>query len=184
DGPPAPLASPPPRFDEVQQGLQRPIADPLLAQVRHQVLQVVGVAPGKPGRARDQLGLPLEAERARPLRMARVGEEAQRLRPSAGKPRRLGLYLPFAALALAIALWSAFWVIASGQIAVRLDHAKAGLADAGYRLSWKDRRIGGYPFRMDVTLTEVAVREPSGWALAAPRLEAEAPAYALGQWLV
>jgi hypothetical protein len=101
-----------------------------------------------------------------------------------GKPRRLGLYLPFALLLVAIVAWSGFWLWARGELARRLDAASASLAAQGYEVAWKDRKIGGYPFRMNVTLSEVRAREPGGWALSAPRLEAEAPAYAPGDWLV
>jgi len=101
-----------------------------------------------------------------------------------GKPRRLGLYLPFALLLAAIVAWSGFWLWARSELAHQLDTAAASLGTQGYQVAWKDRRIGGYPFRMDVTLTDVRAREPSGWELQASRLEAEAPAYALGDWLI
>jgi hypothetical protein len=100
------------------------------------------------------------------------------------KFRRLGLWLPFAALGLIIVGWSAAWIWARGQVESRMDAAVQALGQAGYQLSWKDRTVGGYPFRMDVTLTEPRVREPSGWALEAPRIEGEAPMHALGDWLV
>lgn len=100
------------------------------------------------------------------------------------KPRRLGLYLPFVALGVLVIAWSVAWVWARGQVQTRMDAATAGLAQAGYQLAWKDRTIGGYPFRMDVTLTEVRLREPSGWGLEAPRIEGEAFMHALGSWLI
>ena len=100
------------------------------------------------------------------------------------KFRRLGLWLPFAALALIVAGWSAAWVWARGQAATRMDAAVAALGQAGYQIAWKDRAIGGYPFRMDVTLTEARVREPSGWGLEAPRIEGEAFMHAPGSWLI
>ena len=100
-----------------------------------------------------------------------------------GKPRRIGLYLPFALLAALIAFWSAYWVWARGELATRLDAAAATLSRQGYQVAWKDRSIGGYPFRFDVSLSDVTAREPSGWALQAPQIEAEAPAYAPGNWL-
>ncbi|HEX3366886.1 DUF2125 domain-containing protein [Phenylobacterium sp.] len=102
----------------------------------------------------------------------------------ARKPRRLGLWLPFVALGLLVALWSGAWVWARGQAASRMDAAVAALGQAGYHLAWKDRQIGGYPFRLDVTLTEFSGREPSGWGLDAPRLEAEAYMHALGNWVI
>jgi hypothetical protein len=103
---------------------------------------------------------------------------------SPGKHRRLGLYAPFVLLLVAVAAWSAFWFWARGEAAGRMDAAVVGLSKAGYQLSWKTRTIGGYPFRMDVTLTEVSAREPSGWALEAPRIEGEAQMHALTHWLV
>ncbi|HEY8003269.1 MAG TPA: DUF2125 domain-containing protein [Phenylobacterium sp.] len=100
------------------------------------------------------------------------------------KPRRLGLYLPFVALILAAAAWSGAWFWVRGQAQTRMDAAVQTLAQAGWQVSWKDRVVGGYPFRMDVTLTEVRVHEPSGWALEAPRIEGEAYMHALGNWLI
>ena len=100
------------------------------------------------------------------------------------KFRRLGLWLPFVALSLLVAGWSGAWVWARGQAAKRMDAAVAALDQAGYQVTWKERSIGGYPFRMDVTLTEPRVRTPSGWALEAPRIEGEAPMHALGSWLI
>jgi hypothetical protein len=100
------------------------------------------------------------------------------------KFRRLGLWLPFAALALLIAGWSAAWVWARGQAATRMDAAALALNQAGYPVTWKERVIGGYPFRLDVTLTEARVSEPSGWALEAPRIEGEAFMHSLGNWLI
>jgi hypothetical protein len=100
------------------------------------------------------------------------------------KPRRLGLYLPFVALALAVAAWSGLWAWAKGQTQSRLDAAAQDLAQAGWQLSWKDRAVSGYPFRLDVSLTDVRLREPSGWALEAPRIEGEAFMHAPTQWLI
>ncbi len=105
--------------------------------------------------------------------------------PSASrKPNRWGLYGPFIALALAIAAWSGFWVYARGQVQTRLDAAAAAANQAGYHVSWKGREVGGYPFRLDVALTDFQVREPGGWGLSAPRLDAEANAYAPTHWLI
>ncbi|THD52144.1 DUF2125 domain-containing protein [Phenylobacterium sp.] len=102
----------------------------------------------------------------------------------ARKFRRLGLWLPFAALGLLIVGWSAAWVWAQGQAASRMDAAVEALGQAGYHVTWKNRQIGGYPFRMDVTLTEFSAREPSGWGLDAPRIEGEAYMHALTHWMI
>ena len=100
------------------------------------------------------------------------------------KLRRIGLYAPFVILLVAIVIWSGFWLWARDQAVQRLDTAVADLKTAGYAIAWKDRAVGGYPFRMDVTLTEFSAREPSGWAIEAPSLEAEAMMHALDHWLV
>jgi hypothetical protein len=105
--------------------------------------------------------------------------------PSAArKPNRWGLYAPFLLLLVAMAAWSVVWLWARNQALAGLEAAASNGSQAGYDLSWKTREVGGYPFRLDVSLTDVSVRERSGWALTAPRIEAEAYAYAPTQWLV
>lgn len=100
------------------------------------------------------------------------------------KPRRLGLYGPFILLLVAALAWSGFWFYARMETGRRLDIAANNLRAAGYEVAWKEARRGGFPFRMDITLIEPVIRDPSGWALAAPRLEAEAFMHALGHWIV
>jgi len=102
----------------------------------------------------------------------------------ARKPRRLGLYIPFGLLLALIVLWSAAWVWARGAALKQMDASVAELNRAGFDIAWKERDFGGYPFRMDLTLTEAQIREPSGWALTAPKLEAEAYLYTPGHWLL
>ena len=102
-----------------------------------------------------------------------------------GKPvSRLGLYIPFALLGLFIVALSVGWFWARGQVVARMDRSVEGLKQAGYQIEWKDRRLSGYPFRLNVTVTDVAVREPSGWGLQAPRLEGQAFLHAPTQWVI
>jgi len=103
---------------------------------------------------------------------------------AARKPRRLGLILPFVLLLLAAAAWSGFWLWARGQVQTRMDASIADLGRAGYQISWKQRSIGGYPFRLDVTLREASVREASGWGLNAPEIAGEAFLYAPKHWVI
>lgn len=100
------------------------------------------------------------------------------------KPRRLGLLAPFALLGVAAIAWSLGWLYLRGQAEQRMDATAAALKAHGYDLSWKTRSISGYPFRMNVNLTDARVAEPSGWAVRAPALNGEAMAYALGHWVV
>jgi hypothetical protein len=99
-------------------------------------------------------------------------------------PRRFWLFAPFVVVLIAVAAWSAGWLAIRAAVAQRMDAAAQTPAGAGYRLEWGRRGIGGYPFRIEVGLDQAKVSEPSGWALAAPRFEAQANAYDLGHWVM
>ena len=102
----------------------------------------------------------------------------------ARKPSRLGLYAPIAVLLVLIVGWSGLWLAARSQAQSRMDAAVADLGRAGYQIGWRERDIGGYPFRMDVTFTDLEVREPSGWGLSAPTLEGEAYLLSATHWII
>ena len=104
--------------------------------------------------------------------------------PAARKPSRFWLFAPFVLTLAAAAAWSALWVAEQHQVEGRLDAAAQAAAGAGYRLSWNSRSVSGYPFRLHATLTNASLTEPSGWALHAPRIEAQAYAYAPTSWLI
>lgn len=104
--------------------------------------------------------------------------------PSPRKAGRLGLYLPFALALLLVIAWTAGWIWIRGEARTRMDKGVEDLRAAGYDVTWKERAIGGFPFRFNVTLTDARVREPSGWGLEAPRLESEARMLAPGNWIV
>lgn len=101
-----------------------------------------------------------------------------------GKPRRFWLYAPWVLLLIGVAAWSAAWVWLSGEIGRRLDLAAGQARQAGYEMTWKDRRVSGYPFRLDVNFTELRARTPNGWGLMIPRLETEAFMHAPGHWVL
>lgn len=100
------------------------------------------------------------------------------------KPRRLGLYLPFIIALVALAIWSGVWVQAKGRLEAGVEAQAKTLREAGYDVSWSEARYSGYPFRLDVEMTDARIREPSGWALATPRLEAEMNMLAPGRWML
>ncbi len=99
------------------------------------------------------------------------------------KPRRLGLYLPWAALVIAAAGWSLAWLWMMSATQSRLDQAAASLRKAGWTVAWSSRHVGGYPFRLDVDVEGLRLAEPSGWAVALPALKSEAFAFAPGNWV-
>ena len=107
--------------------------------------------------------------------------------PDPTPPRKLSrwpLYLGFGLLLVFMLVWSAGWVWARGEAVKRIDAGAEALRKAGYELSWRERAVGGYPFRLNVTLTEPRLRDRSGWALEAPTLEAQAFLHAPTHWII
>lgn len=102
----------------------------------------------------------------------------------ARKFNRLGLYLPIALLLVGVAVWSGVWLWMRGQVEARLDAAQADWRKAGYELAWDSHRVGGFPYRLSVTLAEPRLRTASGWALAAPVLEAQTYMLSAGHWML
>ncbi len=100
------------------------------------------------------------------------------------KLTRLGLYIPFGLLAVVIVAWSVAWVMARGEAVRRFDAGVVALKTAGYEVAWRDRDVGGYPFRLDISLTGARIADRSGWALDAPRLEGEAFMHAPTNWIL
>lgn len=100
------------------------------------------------------------------------------------KPRRLGLYLPFIIALVVGVAWSGYWFWLRMETGRQVDLMAEQLRKAGYEVSWQDQTVGGYPFRLNVNLTEATIRDTSGWALATPKLEAQAFLHGLGSWIV
>lgn len=102
------------------------------------------------------------------------------------QPRRsrIGIFAPTVLLILAFAGWSGYWVYTARQIETRVRDQQNALIAQGYSVSFDPWHVSGYPFRMDVELDHVNVIAPSGHGLAAPKLKAEANAYALSKWVL
>ena len=99
------------------------------------------------------------------------------------RPRRRWLFLPYAVVVIAIFVWSILWLEIRNQVALAMDRTVTEARAHGMDLGWKARAIGGYPFRIEVTLTGFHASEPSGWSVAAPSLKAIANAYELNHWV-
>ncbi|HWA60344.1 MAG TPA: DUF2125 domain-containing protein [Caulobacteraceae bacterium] len=100
-----------------------------------------------------------------------------------GKPRRLWLFLPYVLALVVAAGWCVAWFAIKAEAERRMDEARADMARAGYALDWDGRRIDGFPFRLDAHFTGLRLAEPSGWAVTAPKVDAEAWAYAPTHWI-
>ncbi len=98
------------------------------------------------------------------------------------KHRRWFLWGPWIAFGVAAVLGSGGWVYLRSDAARRMDAQAEQLRSAGYEVAWASRSFSGFPFRLETSLKDVRIAEPSGWAIAAPELQAEAAIYALGTW--
>src|SRR4051812_33743479 len=93
------------------------------------------------------------------------------------RPRRFWLFAPYAALLVAVAGWTGVWWMEKTRLQQALQDQAAELTGRGYAVSWTTTEVDGWPFRLHVTLLAPRFGEPSGWSLAAPRIEGEAAAY-------
>jgi hypothetical protein len=71
--------------------------------------------------------------------------------PDAARSSRLGLYAPFALLLLLALGWTGLWLYGRQRVSQELDSLIARQASNGRIWACPDRRIGGYPFRIDVS---------------------------------
>jgi len=100
------------------------------------------------------------------------------------RPKWRWLFIPYAIVVTAVLGWSILWLEIRNQTALAMDRVQVQARAHGLDLDWQDRSIGGYPFRIEVTLTNFQAGEPSGWRLAAPAMKAIANAYDLQHWVV
>jgi hypothetical protein len=105
-------------------------------------------------------------------------------KPPSRKPRLFWLLAPYAAVAVLAAVGSVGWFIARIDLARNMDHAVQTLRAQGVDVSWTRRRVGGFPFRLNLILEGPRIADRSGWTLTAPRIEGEAFVYDLGHWIV
>lgn len=99
------------------------------------------------------------------------------------KPRRWLLWGPWIAFAVLAVLGGALSVGIRLKTIDAMDAQVERLRAAGYDIAYGGRHVGGFPFRMEMVLTDVRLAEPSGWAIEAPELRAEAAIYQLGTWV-
>jgi hypothetical protein len=88
--------------------------------------------------------------------------------PSTKRHSRLWLYGPFAVLALMAVAWAVGWFVIRGQMQSGLDRWITAEAAAGRRWACADRRIGGFPFRIEVSCSSLALERPDMQATLGP----------------
>ena len=100
------------------------------------------------------------------------------------KPRRLGLIIPWALAAVLVVAWSIGWLWLKGETERRMDAARASMAQSGWRLDWSRRKVSGFPFRLNVDLTNARWGQASGLSVTAPVLNAQAYVSRTDNWML
>jgi hypothetical protein len=92
------------------------------------------------------------------------------------------LIAPYILAAVLAAGWCGWWFYGAGRVQQQMDVQAKALAAQGITLHWQNRKVVGFPYRYIISLDDVSVREPNGWAVSTPHLELMAVAYNLGVW--
>ena len=98
--------------------------------------------------------------------------------------KRSGLFAPIGLFLIALVVWSVWWFVLAGQVRDRLDTRIEALRGAGWDVAYSGMTTSGWPFRVRVGAENVRIAAPSGHALAAPDLAAEANAWNPDKWVL
>lgn len=97
---------------------------------------------------------------------------------------RKGLIIPFAIVFVGLALWTGWWFFLTQQIEKKLEGRIARLEQSGWTVKHAGVTTTGWPMRARVAIKHVDVTAPSGHAVAAPEIVAEANAYNPTKWVI
>ncbi|MFC5371632.1 DUF2125 domain-containing protein [Brevundimonas faecalis] len=97
---------------------------------------------------------------------------------------RKGLIIPFAVVFVGLALWTGWWFFLTQQIEKKLEGRIARLEQSGWSVKHAGVTTTGWPMRARVAIKHVDVTAPSGHAVAAPEIVAEANAYNPTKWVI
>jgi hypothetical protein len=107
-------------------------------------------------------------------------------RPAIPRKKRSGLgaiVLLLLVVAVVLGGWTWWWFQVAHGIERGVDRSAVDLRSAGYTVQWKHRSVSGWPFRAFLKFRDIRIAAPSGHALFARELQAEANAYDLGHWI-
>jgi len=82
-----------------------------------------------------------------------------------------------------VAAMASDWELTRRAILARLNAARIEDPHRSWTLNHDAARLRGFPFRLDLDLANARLAEPSGWALFAPHLKAEAYLFAPTHWV-
>ncbi|KPF77805.1 hypothetical protein IP78_11995 [Brevundimonas sp. AAP58] len=98
--------------------------------------------------------------------------------------KRSGLFAPIGLFLIVLIAWSVWWFVLAGQVRERLDARIESLRATGWDVAYSGMNTSGWPFRVRIGAENVRVTAPSGHALAAPDLAAEANAWNPDRWVM
>lgn len=98
--------------------------------------------------------------------------------------KRSGLFAPIGLFLIVLVLWSVWWFVLAGQVRNQLDARIASLKGQGWDVAYTGMGVSGWPFRVRVGAQSVTVTAPSGLAVSAPELAAEANAWNPDKWVL
>jgi hypothetical protein len=116
--------------------------------------------------------------------MTSLADRRNNRAPETATARRVRLFLPYLAIALALAGYGVFWLAAREVVQARLAHEADQLRHEGCAVELAGQRIGGFPFRLRLHYDRLRLVGPSGWGVVASGLDAQAFIYAPGHWVI
>ncbi|WP_396595177.1 DUF2125 domain-containing protein [Brevundimonas sp. R86498] len=102
----------------------------------------------------------------------------------AARHKRSGLFAPIGLFLIALVLWSVWWFVLAGQVRDRLDLQVEAMRAGGWDVAYTGLNTTGWPFRVRLGAENVSITAPSGHALSAPDLAAEANAWNPDKWVL
>ncbi|MGP9822422.1 DUF2125 domain-containing protein, partial [Salinarimonas sp. NSM] len=75
---------------------------------------------------------------------------------------RVWLFTPFVLLGLLVVAWSIAWFVIRERVASELDARLAAQVSQGRTWTCADRRIGGFPFRIEISCARLALETDDG----------------------
>jgi hypothetical protein len=107
---------------------------------------------------------------------------------SRAAPRHPGLllYAPAALLFLVLLAACVGWLWGRAQLTAQMDARADALRQAGWQVSWSDRRVGGFPFRLKLMTQGLTVQAPGAhaWGFSIPALTAQAYIALPNRWVI
>ncbi|WP_309627564.1 DUF2125 domain-containing protein [Brevundimonas sp.] len=103
---------------------------------------------------------------------------------SSPRHKRSGLFAPIGLFLIVLVGWSVWWFVLAGQVRSQLDQRVEAMRAGGWDVNYTGLGTSGWPFRVRLGAENVSITAPSGLAVAAPDLAAEANAWNPDKWVL